>query len=103
MDFREIIPWLISGGSFAVALFALLRNKRKDAEGDIEANQEFRVKVNMKLDQICNTTTDIKTDIKSIQQKQNEHSEQIAVLKRDLETAFMRIDELRENLRNINN
>ena len=99
MEFTTIVPWIISGASLAVAVLAFLRNKKKDDVGDIEANQEFRVKVNMKLDQICTTTTDIKTDIKSIQQKQSEHSEQIAVLKRDLETAFMRIDELRDSIK----
>lgn len=96
MEFTQVIPWIISGASLAVAVLAFLRNKKKDEVGDIASDSEFKVKVNMKLDQICNTTTDIKTDIKSIQQKQNEHSEQIAVLKRDLETAFMRIDELRD-------
>lgn len=99
MEFTTIVPWLISGASLAVAVLAFLRNKKKDEVGVVEANQEFRVKVNMKLDQICNTTTDIKTDIKSIQQKQSEHSEAIVVLKRDLETAFMRIDELRDSIK----
>ena len=100
VTFAQIIPWLISGISMAVAVLAFLRNGKKDLSSTIETDTEFKVKVNSKLDQICATTNDIKTDIKAIQQEQRQHAEDIAVIKRDLETAFMRIDELR-NMINI--
>lgn len=55
-------------------------------------------KANMKLDQLCATTNETRSDIKSMTQILNEHGESIAVIKRDLETAFMRIDELRKHV-----
>ena len=78
-----------------------MRNRKKDQVNDISSDSEFKAKVNMKLDQICNTTTDIKADIKYIQQKQNEHSAEIAVMKENIKTAFMRIDELRSSVKGI--
>ena len=96
ITFAQVIPWLISGASLAVAVLAFLRNRQKDNTITVEADTEFKVKVNSKLDQICTTTNDIKTDIKAIQIKQQQHEKDIAIIKRDLETAFMRIDELRD-------
>ena len=96
ISFAQVVPWLISGISMAVAVLAFLRNGKKDFSTSIESDTEFKVKVNSKLDQICATSNDIKTDIKAIQQEQRDHAEKIAVIKRDLETAFMRIDELRD-------
>jgi chromosome segregation ATPase len=52
----------------------------------------------MKLDQVCATTNETRSDIKAMDQKLVEHSEKIAVITRDLETAFMRIDELRDQI-----
>ncbi len=103
MDWWTPIPWIISGLSLILAFTIFLRGKdrdeRNDTKGDELEKAEMReqlVKVNLKLDQICATTNDIKTDIKAMNQELQEHSKSIAVLQRDLETAFIRIDELRE-------
>ena len=82
-------------------VIAQRRNLKGDTkEDEIEKNslREGVFKANMKLDMVCNTTTDIKTDIKAMDSKLEEHGKQIAVISRDLETAFIRIDELRERI-----
>lgn len=77
------------------------RNLKGDTKAEAAENNSLRegiFKANMKLDMVCNTTTDIKTDIKAMDSKLEEHGKQIAVISRDLETAFMRIDELRNQI-----
>lgn len=103
MNPATVISLIFSGVMLLVSLVNLIvaqvRNTKKDAvENDQELSslREGIIKANMKLDQVCATTNDIKTDIKAMDKKLVEHSEKIAVLTRDLETAFLRIDELRK-------
>ena len=65
-----------------------------------DINQSL-LKVNMKLDQVCTTTSEIRTDIKTIQNRQLEHTEQITVLQERINTAFLRIDELRKDVQDL--
>lgn len=105
MQWWTPIPWIISGLSLILATAIFMRNKDRDTRKDTKIDEAERaetreqlVKVNLKLDQICATTNDIKTDIKAMNKELQEHSKSIAILQRDLETAFIRIDELREKI-----
>lgn len=90
---------VVSVVTFIVANARNYKGDTKEHEAELNTLREGIFKANMKLDQVCATTNDIKTDIKSMNKTLNEHGEQIAVIKRDLETAFMRIDELRNEIR----
>ena len=101
------IDWsiIVSAFMLIISVVNLVIAQRRNLKGDtkedeIEKNslREGVFKANMKLDMVCNTTTDIKTDIKAMDSKLEEHGKQIAVISRDLETAFIRIDELRERI-----
>ena len=101
------IDWsiIVSAFMLVISVVNLVIAQRRNLKGDtkedeIEKNslREGVFKANMKLDMVCNTTTDIKTDIKAMDSKLEEHGKQIAVISRDLETAFMRIDELRDQI-----
>ena len=89
---------IISVVNLAIAQGRNLKGDTKADEAERNSLREGIFKANMKLDVVCNTTTDIKTDIKAMDSKLEEHGKQIAVISRDLETAFMRIDELREQI-----
>lgn len=85
------IPWLISAGSLLVALLSFVRNTHKD---DI-ALKEGILKANMKLDQVCATTNETRSDIKSLNRDMKDVDTRVTVLERDLKTAFEEIRELK--------
>ena len=96
---------IISAFMLIISVVNLVVAQRRNLKGDTKADEAERnslregiFKANMKLDMVCNTTTDIKTDIKAMDSKLEEHGKQIAVITRDLETAFIRIDELRDRI-----
>jgi len=96
---------IISAFMLAISVVNLLIAQRRNLKGDTKADEAERnslregiFKANMKLDMVCKTTSDIQTDIKAMNSKLEEHGQKIAVISRDLETAFVRIDELREKI-----
>ena len=105
MSTLSIISLCFSGVMMiiGVSTFIITQVKagKKDTAEQVEEQASLKegiFKANMKLDQLCATTNETRSDIKSMTQILNEHSESIAVIKRDLETAFMRIDELRKHV-----
>lgn len=105
MNVATIIGLIFSGVMLLVSLanlaIARLRDTKKDTaedERELASLREGIFKANMKLDQVCATTNETRSDIKAMDQKLVEHGEKIAVITRDLETAFMRIDELRDQI-----
>lgn len=102
MDPVSIIALVFSGCMLLIAIITFVINNVKSNKNDTKADEarlndinQSLLKVNMKLDQVCTTTQEIRTDIKTIQNRQLEHTEQITVLQERLNTAFIRIDELR--------
>lgn len=103
----EYIPWLISGVSMVVCVLTYLRNGKsaeiKDrAENDakLESLKESLLKANIKLDQVCATTNETRSDIKALNTSLIEMDKRLSMVENDLKTAFMRIDELRETKAN---
>lgn len=96
------IPWLISAGSLLVALLTFVRNGRKDDTAERTAQQqqiadihESLLKANLKLDQLCSTTNETRTDVKAMQSSIIEHDKRLTLIERDLKTAFHLIDLLK--------
>ena len=103
MDPISIAALVFSGCMLLISLVTFIINNVKSSKNDTKAEEgrlndinQSLLKVNMKLDQVCTTTSEIRTDIKTMQTKQIEHTEQIAILNGRVDTAFMRIDELRD-------
>ena len=108
MNTASIISLVVSGCMFVLALVTFIVNGVRTSKTDTKTDEarlndinQSLLKVNMKLDQVCTTTSEIRTDIKTMQTKQIEHTEQIAVLNGRVDTAFMRIDELRAAIQTI--
>ena len=99
MNAVSIISLSFSGVMLIVSMinFFIARKQDTEDERELATLREGIFKANMKLDQVCATTNETRSDIKAMDQKLIEHGEKIAVLTRDLETAFHRIDELRES------
>lgn len=95
MNITSIISICIACGSliFVVINYGTGRHDKSDSE-----NEEIKtslIKCNMKLDQLCATTNAIQTDIKAMQNRMNDVEKNVSVMQRDLQTAFLRIDEIK--------
>ena len=103
MNTISIISLIFSGVMLAVSITNLaisnVRNSKKDTAEQIKDREDIReglLKANMKLDQVCATTNETRTDIKSLNSQLTDVDKRVTVVERDLKTAFIRIDELRE-------
>ena len=100
----NLIPWSISIIALIITIVTFAINRKKDLKADckeddikFEGIKESLLKANIKLDQVCATTTETRTDIKALNKDIIEMDKRISVIERDVQTAFMRIDELRES------
>lgn len=82
-----------------IGVYGFLQSRKKDTQEEDRSQFDIRedlLKANIKLDSVCSVTNEIRTDIKSMQNRQNQMDQELAIVKRDIETAFIRIDEIRE-------
>lgn len=107
MNYWSLIPWSISALALLITILSFLRTGNRDRKADIleddaklDGIKESLLKANMKLDQVCATTNETRTDIKSLNKDLANLEKEVVVVKRDLKTAFTRIDELRDMINN---
>ena len=93
-----------------IGIFSWYKGQKKDAQAEeqrftnmssamkdsLSGIKESVLKLNMKTDQICVTTNETRSDIKAMTQRIDEVEKELAVQKRDLVTAFNKIDEIKE-------
>lgn len=106
MNAWNLIPWSISIIALVITIVTFIINRKKDLKTDykeedakFEGIKESLLKANIKLDQVCATTTETRTDIKALNKDIVEIDKRIAIVERDVKTAFMRIDELRDQIK----
>jgi peptidoglycan hydrolase CwlO-like protein len=102
MTYQELVPWLISLTMliFAILTFSksIVRDRKKDAQEDdatLNSIKEGLLKANMKLDQVCATTNETRSDIKSLNNDVTALDRRVTIIERDLKTAYGIIDELK--------
>lgn len=102
----NLIPWSISIIALIFTAVTFYRNGRKDLKNaskeessQFEGIREGLIKANIKLDQVCAVTNETRTDIKSLNKDLIEIDKRVSVIERDVQTAFMRIDELRAEIK----
>lgn len=102
----EWIPWSISGISLLFVILTFARTWKKDGKAeDAEENTRFAsiseglIKANVKLDQMCNTTTELRADIKGMTSDMKGYAERLIAVERDLKTAFRQIDDIRDQMK----
>ena len=100
------IPWAISAIMLLFSILTYARAGHKDQMRDkaeqtarLENLSEGLIKANIKLDQVCQTTTETRTEIKTLSANLTEIDKRLSMVENDLKTAFMRIDELREEVK----
>lgn len=89
--------------SITIVVITFARNVGKDKRAEttasnsrIESFNESLIKANIKLDQICATTNETRTDIKALEKKVQDIETRVFVLERDTKTAFTKIDDARD-------
>lgn len=95
MNITSIISICIACGSLVFVAINYGTGRHDKANGENEEIKTALIKCNMKLDQLCATTSAIQTDIKAMQNRMNDVERTISVMQRDLQTAFIRIDEIK--------
>ena len=102
---EQFIPYIFSSIAIVFTAVTFAKNSKKDLRNDtreeslqFEGIREGLIKANIKLDQVCAVTNETRTDIKALNKDIVELDKRMSVIERDVQTAFKRIDELRESI-----
>ena len=102
----QYIPWIISGIACVITVLTYVRAGHKDEMKDkaevqakLEVLSKALIKANLKLDQVYATTNEMRADVKTLNNSLTEMDKRLSRVESDLKTAFMRIDELREEVK----
>ena len=105
MNAWNLIPWSISIIALVITIVTFVINRKKDLKSEqkdessqFEGIREGLIKANIKLDQVCAVTNETRTDIKALNKDIVELDKRMSVIERDVQTAFKRIDELRDTI-----
>ena len=96
------IPWGISAISVIIAVLTYMRNGKKDDREDIRKEEskmdgikEGLLKANMKLDTVCATTNETRSDIKSMTKDLIAMDRRVTVIEQNMKTMSADIEELK--------
>lgn len=79
-----------------IAFIALTHNLDKDKTTKFDGIRDGLFKANMKLDSVCATTSETRTDIKALNRDLVEIEKRVVILEQDMKTAFCEIKEIKE-------
>lgn len=86
---------LVSVSSLLIATATFLTNRKKD----IQQDSQGVLKANMKLDQICATTNETRSDIKAINNQIQALTERQIKTEAEIRSIWKRIDEMRDEIK----
>ena len=102
MIWTNLIPWSISALCLLFTIITFARNGRKERKQEyqeedakIDGIKESLLKANMKLDTVCATTNETRTDIKAMDKTMQEFDKRVTGIEKDMKTMWIRIDELK--------
>ena len=95
MNAVSITALVVSAIMMVFGIVTFIVNAVKDAKKNAASFTE----ISFTLQQLVSTTNDIKDKVEKMNEALQDHSKDIAVLQRDLQTAFVRIDELRDMIK----
>ena len=86
-----------------INVYGFFQSRKKNIQSEDNKMSEIRegiIKLNLKSDNMCQNLTELRVEtrsqMKEISDKLCDHDKKIAVIERDLKTAFHRIDEIRK-------
>ena len=102
MNYFNLIPWGISAVSLFVAILTFNRNGKKEDKEEIQKEEskfdnikESLIKANVKLDTVCNTTTETRSDIKAMNKDLISIDRRVTGLETNMQQVFKELDELK--------
>lgn len=91
MNYFNLIPWGISLISVIVAILTFTRNGKKDTKEELQKEEskfdgikEGLLKANMKLDTVCATTNETRSDIKSMTKDLISMDRRLTIVEKDV-------------------
>lgn len=78
------VMMLVGVVTFIISVTRNLKEETSESTKEMSDLQSGIMKANMKLDQVCSTTNDIKLDVKDINKRLYDYGERIAVLENTL-------------------
>lgn len=101
----QYIPWIIAAASLLVAYLGYTHSVSRDqttehdkTAGKFDSIMQSIIKLTVTVEQVDRTTSDIRLDLKSMDKRLNDVDKDLAVVKRDVKTAFNKIDEINKKL-----
>lgn len=109
------IGFLFLLGNMFITVSNYVRNRNKDTKAELQntqertaehvreadakelANKEFQIKTQMKLDQICTTTSETRTDIKAMESRLSEFDKRLFSTELTVEGLIQRVQTLEVN------
>ena len=94
------ITFLIAVVGFIFTVYNFYASRKKEAlesNARLEEIRESLLKCNMKLDTVCATTNETRSDIKFLNTRIQEIDKELSIVKRDLDIAFTQINEIKES------
>ena len=92
------IALLISIVSVAFSIFFGIKNSKRTDTKDIEERVKENTRINVKLDNITQTTQEIKSEISSMRTEISSHNDRLIKLEESVKSAHHRIDGVVERL-----
>lgn len=90
------ISILISVVAVCISFITVSHNLKKDSTSSITANVEQVTKINMKLDEACRNTMDIKGNVTLLSNQVNEIKEELIVQKQEIKALWKNVDKLND-------
>ena len=105
MDWMQFVSWAVPLVSLVIVIVTFIKTGRKERKAEyveedakIDEIKTALLKANMKLDTVCATTNETRTDIKAMNEYIHGVEKRVSVIENDLKTVWIRIDELKEQV-----
>ena len=93
MTISELLPYLSVVASILFGIIAISRNKSED--------MKHAGKIDLEISTIASDVKDIKLNLHDTSAQLAKQNERIAVVERDVKTAFSRLDEVRADVKHL--
>lgn len=103
MNYWNLVPWSISLICLIIAVLTYLWNTNKDKKSEIKEEdltinglEKGILKANMKLDQVCATTNETRSDIKALSFNLSEIDKRLCVVENEVKDLKKKVGDLHD-------
>lgn len=98
MSIEQIIPWIISCVSIAVAVYFGTRTQKRAEEAEVEKESTVTATMMVKLEGIADDLKEIKLDNKNTQSEMKDFRERLALNEANVKSLYKRMDHVEARL-----